>query len=49
LRLRHEEEVEENSNLRDKIKEIEEKLINILALNSVEHKLDIKPIKNKMN
>jgi hypothetical protein len=46
---RQEEEVEENNNLRDKIKELEEKLINNLALNSVEHKLDIKPIKEEMN
>jgi hypothetical protein len=46
---RKEEEVEENNNLRDKIKELEEKLINNLALNSVEHKLDIKPIKEEMN
>jgi hypothetical protein len=44
-----EEEVEENCNLRDKIKELEEKLINNLALNSLESKLDIKPIKEEMN
>ena len=44
-----EEEVDENSNLRDKIKELEDKTINDLALNSVEHKLDIKLIKEEMN
>jgi hypothetical protein len=41
--------VEENRNIRDKIKELEDKLINNLTLNSMEHKLDIKPIKEEMN
>jgi hypothetical protein len=41
--------VDENNNLRDKIKELEDNIINDLALNSVEHKLDIKPIKEEMN
>jgi hypothetical protein len=44
-----EEEVEENHNLRDRIKELEEKLTNNLALSSLENKLDIKPIKEEMN
>jgi hypothetical protein len=44
-----EEEVDENNNLRDKIKELEDEIINNLALNSLEHKLDIKPIKEEMN
>jgi hypothetical protein len=39
----------ENLNLRNKIKELEEKLNNNLALNSLEGKLDIKPIKEEMN
>ena len=43
-----EEEVDENNNLRDKIEELEDKLINSLALNSVEQKLDIKSIKEEM-
>jgi hypothetical protein len=34
---------------RDNIKELEDQLNNNLALNSVEHKLDIKPIKEEMN
>jgi hypothetical protein len=42
------EEVDENNNLRDKIKEIEDNLINNLTLNSVEHKLDVKPIKEEI-
>jgi hypothetical protein len=42
-------EVKENHNLRDRIKEIEEKLTNNLALSSLENKLDIKPIKEEMN
>jgi hypothetical protein len=44
-----EEEVEENNNLRDKIKYFEDKPINNLGINSMEHKLDIKPIKEEMN
>jgi hypothetical protein len=44
-----EEDVDENNNLRDKIKDLEDKPINNLTLNSVEHKLDIKPIKEVMN
>jgi hypothetical protein len=44
-----EEEVVENKNLRDKIKELEDKLLKNLALNNMEHKLDIKPIKEEMN
>jgi hypothetical protein len=43
------EEVDENTNLRDKNKELEDKLMNNMALNSVENKLDIKPIKKEMN
>jgi hypothetical protein len=35
--------------LRDRIKELEEKLTNNLTLNNMENKLDIKPIKEKMN
>jgi len=35
--------------LRDKIKELEEKLTNNLVLNSLENILDIKPIKEEMN
>ena len=38
-------EVEENHNLRDRIKELEEKLTNNLTLSNMENKLDIKPIK----
>ena len=41
--------VEENHNLRDRIKELEEKLTNNLTLNNMENKLDIKPIKEEMN
>ena len=41
--------VEENHNLRDTIKELEEKLTNNLTLNNMENKLDIKPIKEEMN
>ena len=41
--------MEENNNIRGKIKELENKIIKNLALNSVEHKLDIKPIKEEMN
>jgi hypothetical protein len=41
--------VEENLNLRDRIKELEEKLTNNLTLSNMENKLDIKPIKQKMN
>ena len=44
-----EEEVEENNNLRDKIKYFEDKPINNLGINSMEHKLDIKPIKEEIN
>jgi hypothetical protein len=35
--------------LRKKIKELEDKLINNLVINSVEQKLDIKPIKEEMD
>jgi hypothetical protein len=35
--------------LRDRIKELKEKLTNNLALSSLENKLDIKPIKEEMN
>jgi hypothetical protein len=42
-------EVEENHNLRDRIKELEEKLTNNLTLSNLENKLDIKPIKEEMN
>ena len=45
----HEGEVEENHNFGDRIKELEEKLTNNLTLDSLEKKLDIKPIKEKMN
>jgi hypothetical protein len=41
--------VEENHNLRDRIKELEEKLTNNLTLSNMENKLDIKPIKEEMN
>ena len=41
--------VEENHNLRDRIKDIEEKLTNNLTLNNMENNLDIKPIKEEMN
>jgi hypothetical protein len=41
--------VEENYNLRDKIKELEEKLTNNLTLGNMENKLDIKTIKEEMN
>jgi hypothetical protein len=41
--------VEENHNLRDGIKELEEKLTNNLTLNNMENKLDIKAIKEEMN
>jgi hypothetical protein len=44
-----EEEVEENLDLRDTIKELEEKVTNNLTLNNLENKLDIKPIKEEMN
>jgi hypothetical protein len=37
--------VEEIPNLRDRNKELEEKLTNNLTLNNMENKLDIKPIK----
>jgi hypothetical protein len=42
-------EAEENHNLRDMIKELEEKLTNNLTLNNLEKKLDIKLIKEEMN
>jgi hypothetical protein len=38
-------EVEENGNLNDRIKELQEKLTNKLTLCNLENKLDIKPIK----
>jgi hypothetical protein len=41
--------VEENHNLRDSIKELEEKLTNNLTFSNMENKLDIKPIKEEMN
>jgi hypothetical protein len=41
--------VEENHNLRDKIKELEEKLTKNLTLSNMENKLDIKPMKEEMN
>jgi hypothetical protein len=44
-----EREIEENHNLRDGIKELEEKLTNNLTLSNLENKLDIKPIKEEMN
>ena len=47
--LTQEGEVEENHNLRDRIKELEEKLTNNLTLSNMENKLDIKPIKEEMN
>jgi hypothetical protein len=42
-------EAEENHNLRDRIKELEEKLTNNLTLSNLEKKLDIKPIKEELN
>jgi hypothetical protein len=42
-------ENEENHNLRDRIKELEEKLTNNLTLSNLENKSDIKPIKEEMN
>ena len=41
--------VEENHNLRDMIKDLEEKLTNNLTLSNMENELDIKPIKEEMN
>ena len=41
--------VEENHNLRDRIKELEEKLTNNLTLSNMKNKLDIKTIKEEMN
>jgi hypothetical protein len=41
--------VEENHNLRDRIKELEEKLTNNLTLSNMENKLNINPIKEEMN
>jgi hypothetical protein len=41
--------VEENHNLRDRIKELEEKLTNNLTLSNMENKLDIKSIKEEIN
>jgi hypothetical protein len=41
--------VEANLNMRDRIKNLKEKLINNLALINLENKLDIKPIKEEMN
>jgi hypothetical protein len=41
--------VDENHNLRDRIKDLEEKLTNNLTLSNMENKLDIKPIKYEMN
>jgi hypothetical protein len=41
--------VEGNHNLRDRIKELEEKITNNLTLGNMENKLDIKPIKEEMN
>jgi hypothetical protein len=35
--------------LRDRIKELEEKITNNLSLSNMENKLDIKPIKEEMN
>ena len=35
--------------MRDKIKELEEKLTNNLTLSNMEDKLDVKPIKEEMN
>jgi hypothetical protein len=45
----HEGGVDENHTLRDRIKELEEKLTNNLTLDNMENKLDIKPIKEEMN
>jgi len=42
-------EVEANLNIRDKIKELEEKLTNNLIVISLENNLNIKPIKEEMN
>jgi hypothetical protein len=47
--LTQEGEAEENHNLRDNIKELEEKLTNNLTLSNLENKLNIKPIKGEMN
>ena len=44
-----EREIEENHNLRDGIKELEEKLTNNLTLSNMENKFDMKPIKEEMN
>jgi hypothetical protein len=41
--------VEENHNLRDRIKELEEKITNNLTLGNMENKLDIKSINEEMN
>ena len=41
--------VEENHKLRERIKELEEKLTNNLTLIDLENKLDIKPIEEEMN
>jgi hypothetical protein len=41
--------VEKHHDLRDKIKELKEKLTNNLTLSNMENKLDIKPIKEEMN
>jgi hypothetical protein len=41
-------EAKENHNLRDRIKELEEKLTNNFTLSNLENKLDIKPIKEEM-
>jgi hypothetical protein len=41
--------VEYNHNLRDMIKDLEEKLTNNLTLSNMENKLDIKTIKEEMN
>jgi hypothetical protein len=41
--------VEENYNLRDRIKELKENLTNNLTLSNMENKLDIKGIKEEMN
>jgi YesN/AraC family two-component response regulator len=46
--LTQDEEVEENSNLRDIIKTLEEKLTNNLTLGDLENKLDIEPIKEEI-
>jgi hypothetical protein len=42
-------EVEENHNLRDRTKELEEKLANNLTLSNMENKLEIKLIKEEVN